>query len=165
MLAVELNGSQYQFTMCGYELDISFINNFYNSSQTHVQCLNFLERETNREEREKWEREKERKKRAETFEAIYCRVINFNLELQESCKWKWRQTWGVLCGFNLLTVKDIFPDSFDSWNTNLKHKDIGESVCKHKFLLLRCCHPQELLYLQLPEFVHLLRNNCKDTCN
>lgn len=170
LLVGELNGSQYQFTMCGYELEISYIINSYNSSPnpcTMFKLFRERERQTERRqrgEREKWEREK-RKKGAETFEAIYCRVINFNLELQESCKWKWRQTWGVLCGFNLLTVKDIFPDSFDSWNTNLKHKDIGESVCKHKFLLLWCCHPQELLYLQLPEFVHLLRNNCKDTCN
>lgn len=63
LLAVELNGSQYQFTMCGYELDISFINNFYNSSQTHVQCLNFLERERQTERRERNEREKKKERK------------------------------------------------------------------------------------------------------
>lgn len=46
----------------------------------------FRERDRQRGEREMREREKKRKKGAETFEAIYCRVINFNLELQESCK-------------------------------------------------------------------------------
>lgn len=79
LLVGELNGSQYQFTMCGYELEISYIINSYNSSPNPGTMFKLF-REREREEREK------RKKGAETFEAIYCRVINFNLELQESCK-------------------------------------------------------------------------------
>lgn len=88
LLVGELNGSQYQFTMCGYELEISYIINSYKSSPNPCTMFKlFRERDRQTEESERNERErKERKKGAETFEAIYCRVINFNLELQESCK-------------------------------------------------------------------------------
>lgn len=75
--------------MCGYELEISYIINSYNSSPnpcTMFKLFRERERDRQRGEREMRERKKERKKGAETFEAIYCRVINFNLELQESCK-------------------------------------------------------------------------------
>lgn len=56
LLVGELNGSQYQFTMCGYELEISYIINSYNSSPnpcTMFKLFRERERQTERREREK----------------------------------------------------------------------------------------------------------------
>lgn len=66
LLVGELNGSQYQFTMCGYELEISYIINSYNSSPnpcTMFKLFRERERDRQRGEREKWEREKKKERK------------------------------------------------------------------------------------------------------
>lgn len=63
LLVGELNRSQYQFTMCGYELEISYIINSYNSSPNPCTMFKlFRERERQTERREKEMREREKKK-------------------------------------------------------------------------------------------------------
>lgn len=64
----ELNRSQYQFTMCGYELEISYIINSYNSSPNPCTMFKlFRERDRQTEERERNEREKRKKERSRDF--------------------------------------------------------------------------------------------------
>lgn len=81
----ELNGSQYQFTMCGYELEISYIINSYKSSPNPCTMFKlFRERETDREEREKNEREKKKKERKE--QRLLKQFTAESLTLISNCK-------------------------------------------------------------------------------
>lgn len=92
LLVGELNGSQYQFTMCGYELEISYIINSYNSSPNPCTMFKlFRERERDRqrgdrEERERNEREKNKRKKKRKEQSLLKQFTAESLTLISNCK-------------------------------------------------------------------------------